>query len=100
MTEESPNPLPRENPDLIGQEAAGNGFLPTPWMSGRLPHAWLITGPAWHRQSDARISVLLASCWLEAGRGHFRWAISPRAWRSIRRTRCSGARRPVAIQIY
>ncbi len=44
MTEESPNPLPRENPDLIGQEAAER-ILADAWMSGRLPHAWLITGP-------------------------------------------------------
>lgn len=36
---------PRENPTLLGQEAAEAVFL-SRWNSGRLPHAWLITGPA------------------------------------------------------
>lgn len=35
---------PRENPDLFGHEAAENHFLAA-WNSGRLPHAWLLTGP-------------------------------------------------------
>jgi DNA polymerase-3 subunit delta' len=37
-------PLPRENPDLLGHEAAERQFLST-WRSGRMPHSWLITGP-------------------------------------------------------
>jgi DNA polymerase III subunit delta' len=40
----SPLPPPRENPDLIGHEAAEEAFLAS-WRSGRLPHAWLVTGP-------------------------------------------------------
>ena len=35
---------PRDNPDLIGQDAAEKSFLQA-WESGRLAHAWLITGP-------------------------------------------------------
>jgi DNA polymerase III subunit delta' len=35
---------PRENPDLIGHEAAEAALLDS-YRSGRLPHAWLITGP-------------------------------------------------------
>ena len=42
MTDE---PLdPRDNSDLIGQGAAENSFLQA-WESGRLAHAWLLTGP-------------------------------------------------------
>ena len=37
-------PLPRENPDLIGQERAEAALLEA-YNAGRLPHAWLITGP-------------------------------------------------------
>ncbi len=44
MSEESQNPPPRENPDLFGQDVA-EGVLADAWASGRLPHAWLITGP-------------------------------------------------------
>jgi DNA polymerase-3 subunit delta' len=35
---------PRDNPELIGQDAAEKSFLQA-WESGRLAHAWLITGP-------------------------------------------------------
>jgi len=35
---------PRHNPVLIGHEAAEQALLQA-WSSGRLPHAWLITGP-------------------------------------------------------
>ena len=35
---------PRDNPELIGQDAAEKSFLQA-WDSGRLAHAWLITGP-------------------------------------------------------
>jgi DNA polymerase III subunit delta' len=35
---------PRENPILIGHEAAEAALLAS-YLSGRLPHAWLITGP-------------------------------------------------------
>ena len=44
MTEETQNPSPRKNPDLIGQGAAER-VLADAWTSGRLPHAWLMTGP-------------------------------------------------------
>jgi DNA polymerase-3 subunit delta' len=37
-------PAPRENPLLVGQEA-GEAALLQAYSSGRLPHAWLITGP-------------------------------------------------------
>lgn len=45
MSEETTVPTPRENPDLLGHEAAERTLLDA-WRSGRLPHAWLITGPA------------------------------------------------------
>lgn len=37
-------PPPRENPDLIGHEAAERELLAA-WRSGRLAHGWLICGP-------------------------------------------------------
>jgi DNA polymerase-3 subunit delta' len=37
-------PHPRDVADLIGHEAAEAALLDA-WNSGRLPHAWLITGP-------------------------------------------------------
>ncbi len=37
-------PHPRETPRLLGQEAAEQAFLDA-YRSGRLHHAWLITGP-------------------------------------------------------
>ena len=37
-------PAPRENPHLVGHEAA-SGVLLEAWGSGRLAHAWLIAGP-------------------------------------------------------
>ena len=45
-TSESPAeiPAPRANPLLIGH-AAAEGVLLRAWQSGRMPHAWLITGP-------------------------------------------------------
>lgn len=36
---------PRANPSLLGHDAAEAVFLGR-WRSGRLPHAWMITGPA------------------------------------------------------
>jgi len=36
--------LPRTNPDLLGHEAAEQRLFEA-WRSGRLPHAWLLTGP-------------------------------------------------------
>jgi DNA polymerase-3 subunit delta' len=44
MTDVLQNPLPRWNPELVGQEAAER-VLVDGWTSGRLPHAWLFTGP-------------------------------------------------------
>jgi len=38
-------PPPAENPDLFGHEAAERAVLEA-WSSGRMPHAWLIAGPA------------------------------------------------------
>ncbi len=37
-------PAPRENPALLGHEAAEAALLQA-YRSGRLPHAWLLTGP-------------------------------------------------------
>ena len=42
MTDTAPRPW--TNPDLTGQEAAEAALLKA-WKSGRLAHAWLITGP-------------------------------------------------------
>lgn len=36
-------PAPRENPHLVGQDEAER-VLGEAWTSGRLPHAWLLTG--------------------------------------------------------
>jgi len=43
-TEDSPWPHPRENPVCLGHEAAERTVLDA-WESGRMPHAWLISGP-------------------------------------------------------
>jgi DNA polymerase-3 subunit delta' len=40
----SENPPPRANPHLISQAAAEAALLRA-WQSGRMPHAWLFTGP-------------------------------------------------------
>ncbi len=37
-------PPPRENLELLGQETAERTVLDA-WNTGRMPHAWLITGP-------------------------------------------------------
>lgn len=37
-------PAPRENPDLVGHEAAEHALLEA-FLSGRLHHAWLLCGP-------------------------------------------------------
>lgn len=37
-------PAPRANPNLVGHGAAETAFLRA-WQSGRMPHAWLLTGP-------------------------------------------------------
>jgi DNA polymerase-3 subunit delta' len=45
MTEDDDDPYtPRRNLDLEGQEAAERAVLDA-WNAGRMPHAWLITGP-------------------------------------------------------
>lgn len=44
MSEESGAPEPIANPLLLGQEEAERLFLDA-WDSGRMPHAWLLTGP-------------------------------------------------------
>ncbi|HLF59184.1 MAG TPA: DNA polymerase III subunit delta' [Alphaproteobacteria bacterium] len=44
MTDETPWPEPRKNPELIGHEAAECAFADS-LRSGRLPHAWLMCGP-------------------------------------------------------
>ena len=41
---ESPFPLPREVPVLVGHSGAEETMLAS-WNSGRMAHAWLITGP-------------------------------------------------------
>ncbi|MBM3601509.1 MAG: DNA polymerase III subunit delta' [Alphaproteobacteria bacterium] len=42
--DEAERMLPRQNPDLAGQEQAERVLLDA-YRSGRLPHAWLISGP-------------------------------------------------------
>ena len=42
--EPPPPPAPPKNPELIGQAAAEARLLEA-WRSGRLPHAWLLSGP-------------------------------------------------------
>lgn len=37
-------PTPRANPLLVGHPATETAFLRA-WQSGRMPHAWLLTGP-------------------------------------------------------
>jgi len=44
MSDESERPAPRETVDLIGHEAAERVLLEA-WRSGRMSHAWLLTGP-------------------------------------------------------
>lgn len=51
MSDDAPHPdqlsgalHPRDTPALIGQEAAEAGFLDA-WNSGKLHHAWLLSGP-------------------------------------------------------
>lgn len=43
-TEDPPWPHPRSNPVCLGHEAAEQTVLDA-WYSGRIPHAWLISGP-------------------------------------------------------
>lgn len=43
-TEETPWPHPRDNPRCLGHEEAERTVLDA-WQSGRMPHAWLISGP-------------------------------------------------------
>ena len=43
-TAAAPSLPPRENPDLVGHEAA-EAVLLASYNSGRMPHAWLVTGP-------------------------------------------------------
>lgn len=40
----SETPAPRANPDLTGHDEAERALLAA-WSSGRMPHAWLISGP-------------------------------------------------------
>ena len=46
MSSDAPSeiPTPRANPQLIGHAAAESVLLRA-WQSGRMPHAWLFTGP-------------------------------------------------------
>ncbi len=45
MSQDDPSaPPPRENLELIGHEGAERTVLDA-WNAGRMPHAWLITGP-------------------------------------------------------
>lgn len=41
---DGPFPLPRENPALFGHAEAERTVIEA-WASGRMPHAWLISGP-------------------------------------------------------
>lgn len=42
--DDPPERMPRANPELYGQAEAERALLAA-WNSGRIPHAWLITGP-------------------------------------------------------
>ncbi len=42
--DDPPERMPRANPELFGQEEAEAALLAA-WRSGRMPHAWLISGP-------------------------------------------------------
>ncbi len=44
MTDPAAAPKPRANAALYGHEAAEQELIAA-WVSGRMPHAWLITGP-------------------------------------------------------
>jgi DNA polymerase-3 subunit delta' len=44
MSDEVEIPAPRETADLIGHDVAERALL-TAWHSGRMSHAWLLTGP-------------------------------------------------------
>ena len=67
MTEESPNPLPRENPDPYW--SGGGGTDSCRRLDVRTTAPRLVDNrSAWHRQSDARISVCsLRAGWRRAG---------------------------------
>ncbi len=42
--DDPPERMPRANPELFGQEEAEAALLAA-WRSGRMPHAWLLSGP-------------------------------------------------------
>ncbi len=81
-------PEPRANPLLLGHEAA-EATLAEAMRSGRLHHAWLITGPAGHRQGDAGLPLRALPA-RRPGTG--------RIARTRRKpTRCSAASRPARM---
>jgi DNA polymerase-3 subunit delta' len=59
-------PAPRENLELIGQDAAERAVLDA-WNAGRMPHAWLITGP--RGVGKATLAYRIARFVLAGGQG-------------------------------
>ncbi|MGE5515796.1 MAG: DNA polymerase III subunit delta' [Bacteroidota bacterium] len=65
-------PDPRDNPDLVGHDGAERAFLDA-WNSGRLAHAWLLSGPKGIGKATLayRISRFVLSGGGEGGGGLF-----------------------------
>jgi len=69
-------PTPRENPLLLGHEAAEEALLQA-HRSGRLPHAWLIGGP--RGIGKATLAFRFARFLFAEGRGGSLFAAAPRS---------------------
>jgi len=64
--DDPPARMPRANPELYGHAAAETALLKA-WRSGRLPHAWLITGP--RGVGKATLAFRFARFVLSGGKG-------------------------------
>ena len=97
--EEAPWPHPRETAVLRGQEAA-EGVLLRAQAFGRLPHAWLLTGPRGVGKATLayRFARFLLAPAASAGGGRPWSPYSPAAWGELERVRAPGssAARPTA----
>ena len=71
-------PAPRANPELIGQEAA-EAVLQRALGEGRLPHAWLLTGPRGIGKATLAFRFARTSSWSGPRRPH----PSPASFRPI-----------------
>ena len=67
-------PAPRENPLLLGHEAAEAALLQA-YRSGRLPHAWLLSGP--RGVGKATLAFRFARFLFAAGPGNGLFALAP-----------------------